>query len=99
MDLPLTPLQIAITIGMCVLGTMITRFTTFLLLSRKAEPPAIVAFLGRVLPPAVMGFLLVYSLKDIAFGGEDMRDAYLTLSGSGRLVKTRWPRPGLKLQY
>ena len=71
MDLPLTPLQIAITIGMCVLGTMITRFTTFLLLSRKAEPPAIVAFLGRVLPPAVMGFLLVYSLKDIAFGGEE----------------------------
>lgn len=36
---------------------------------------------------------------NIAFGGEDMRDAYLTLSGSGRLVKTRWARPGLTLQY
>jgi len=36
---------------------------------------------------------------NIAFGGADMRDAYLTLSGSGRLVKTRWARPGLTLQY
>jgi gluconolactonase len=36
---------------------------------------------------------------NIAFGGEDMCDAYLTLSGSGRLVKTRWARPGLKLEY
>jgi gluconolactonase len=36
---------------------------------------------------------------NIAFGGADMMDAYITLSGSGRLVKTRWARPGLKLQY
>jgi gluconolactonase len=36
---------------------------------------------------------------NIAFGGPDMMDAYITLSGSGRLVKTRWNRPGLKLHY
>jgi gluconolactonase len=36
---------------------------------------------------------------NIAFGGDDMMDAYITLSGSGRLVKTRWNRPGLKLNY
>ncbi len=36
---------------------------------------------------------------NIAFGGVDMMDAYITLSGSGRLVKTRWARPGMKLQY
>jgi gluconolactonase len=36
---------------------------------------------------------------NIAFGGEDMRDAYITLSGTGKLVKTRWARPGLKLKY
>ena len=36
---------------------------------------------------------------NIAFGGDDMMDAYICLSGSGRLVKTRWPRPGLKLQH
>jgi gluconolactonase len=36
---------------------------------------------------------------NICFGGADMRDAYITLSGTGRLVKTRWARPGLKLRY
>ncbi|HEX4694855.1 SMP-30/gluconolactonase/LRE family protein [Sphingomonas sp.] len=36
---------------------------------------------------------------NICWGGADLRDAYITLSGSGRLAKMRWPRPGLKLQY
>jgi gluconolactonase len=36
---------------------------------------------------------------NIAFGGADMRDAYVTLSSSNRLVKTRWPAPGLRLAY
>ena len=36
---------------------------------------------------------------NICFGGADMRDAYITLSGTGRLVKARWPRPGLRLNY
>ena len=36
---------------------------------------------------------------NICWGGADMMDAYITLSGSGRLVKTRWGRPGLRLAY
>jgi gluconolactonase len=36
---------------------------------------------------------------NIAFGGPDRQDAYITLSGTGRLVKTRWARPGLQLQF
>jgi len=36
---------------------------------------------------------------NICFGGDDMMDAWITLSGTGRLVKTRWARPGLKLAY
>ena len=36
---------------------------------------------------------------NICFGGADMRDAYITLSGTGKLVKVRWPRPGLKLNF
>jgi gluconolactonase len=38
-------------------------------------------------------------VTNIAFGGADMRDAYLTLSGTGQLVKARWPEPGLKLNF
>lgn len=36
---------------------------------------------------------------NICFGGADMRDAWVTASGTGKLYKTRWPRPGLKLNY
>lgn len=36
---------------------------------------------------------------NICFGGGDMRDAYVTLSGTGRVAKLRWPRPGLKLNF
>jgi gluconolactonase len=39
------------------------------------------------------------AVTNIAFGGEDMRDAYITLSISGRLVKMRWDEPGLKLAF
>lgn len=36
---------------------------------------------------------------NICFGGPDLRTAFITLSGSGKLVTMRWPRPGLKLRY
>lgn len=36
---------------------------------------------------------------NICFGGPDMQDAWITLAASGRLVKTRWPRPGLRLNF
>jgi gluconolactonase len=34
---------------------------------------------------------------NICFGGEDMRTAFITLSGYGRLISVKWPRPGLPL--
>jgi gluconolactonase len=36
---------------------------------------------------------------NICFGGPDLRTAYITLSGTGRLVAMEWPRPGLQLNY
>ena len=38
-------------------------------------------------------------VTNIAFGGDDMRDAYVTLSRSGRLVRARWDEPGLRLAF
>lgn len=38
-------------------------------------------------------------VTNIAFGGEDMREAYITASGTGKLLKCRWPEPGLKLNF
>jgi gluconolactonase len=36
---------------------------------------------------------------NICWGGEDMMDAYICCSGTGRLMKTRWKRPGLRLAH
>ncbi|MEY2432202.1 MAG: gluconolactonase [Acidimicrobiaceae bacterium] len=36
---------------------------------------------------------------NICFGGEDLRTAYITCSGTGRLVATDWPRPGLQMAF
>jgi gluconolactonase len=38
-------------------------------------------------------------ITNICFGGADMRDAWVTASGTGKLYKCRWPRPGLKLNF
>ena len=34
---------------------------------------------------------------NICFGGPDLKTAYITLSGTGRLVAVDWPTPGLRL--
>lgn len=34
-------------------------------------------------------------VTNICFGGEDLTTAFVTCSGTGRLMRTRWPRPGL----
>lgn len=36
---------------------------------------------------------------NICFGGPDLKTAYMTLTGTGKLVAMDWPRPGLKLHY
>jgi gluconolactonase len=36
---------------------------------------------------------------NLAFGGPDMRDTWVTSSGAGKLLKVRWPYPGLKPAY
>ena len=38
-------------------------------------------------------------VTNICFGGDDLRSAYITLAGTGRLIKMDWPRPGLALNY
>lgn len=38
-------------------------------------------------------------VTNLCFGGPDLRTAYITLSGSGRLIRMPWPRPGLRLPH
>lgn len=36
---------------------------------------------------------------NVTFGGDDLRTAYITVSATGKLLKTEWPRPGVKLHH
>ena len=43
--------------------TVLTRFLSFVLFPLPERTPAFVRYLGRVLPAAVFGFLVVYCLR------------------------------------
>lgn len=61
----MTLIQQIITIGMVILGTMITRFLPFLLFPADKPTPPLIQYLGKVLPGAVFGLLVIYCLKNI----------------------------------
>ena len=48
-----------------VLVTMATRFLPFLIFGEKRKTPPIIEYLGKVLPCAIMGMLVVYCLKGV----------------------------------
>ena len=57
--------QQIITVVVVVLGTMTTRFLPFIIFPEGKEPPAVITYLGKVLPYAVIGLLVVFCLKDV----------------------------------
>ena len=63
----LTPMQTLAIILAVAAGTQITRWLPFWLFPEKKEPPQVVTDLGRLLPPAMMGLLVVYCLKGVAW--------------------------------
>ncbi|MBW3092217.1 branched-chain amino acid transporter permease [Bifidobacterium sp. 82T10] len=58
--------QSVATIAVVAIGTMLTRFIPFLLFPESKEPPRFIRYLGDVLPYAMTGLLVVYSLKDVS---------------------------------
>lgn len=65
----MTEVQSAVTIGAVVLGTMATRFLPFLVFPKGKTPPKFVQYLGKMLPCAAIGLLVVYCFKDVASSG------------------------------
>ncbi len=65
----MTLTQEIITIGLCVLGTMITRFLPFIVFNSKKPTPRYIDYLGKALPAAIFGMLVVYCLRNIEIMG------------------------------
>ncbi len=55
-----------ITIAVIVLGTMLTRFLPFFIFPAGKPTPKYIRYLGKVLPAAVFGLLVVYCLKNVS---------------------------------
>lgn len=62
----MTLTQQILTVAAVVAGTMLTRFLPFLVFPSGRPTPKYVQYLGRVLPAAVFGMLVVYCLKDVS---------------------------------
>ena len=54
-------------IVVATLVTMATRFLPFLIFGSGRKTPDIIVYLGKVLPYAIMGMLVVYCMKDVSF--------------------------------
>ncbi len=52
-----------------VAATMLTRFLPFVLFPPGKKTPPFMEYLGRTLPYATMGLLVVYCLKDVSLAG------------------------------
>ena len=61
----MTLVQQIITVAMVVLATMLTRFLPFLLFPAGKPTPSYVRYLGKALPAAVFGMLVVYCLRNV----------------------------------
>lgn len=55
-----------IMIAMVIIGTMLTRFLPFIIFRGEKATPKYVQYLGKALPGAVFGLLVVYSLKSVS---------------------------------
>ena len=72
----------AVLIAVMAAVTMLLRFLPFLVF--RKEPPAYITYLGKVLPPAIIGMLVIYCLKDVSltvhpFGVPDAGEAFVFL--------------------
>ncbi|BCW88805.1 Lactonase drp35 [Alphaproteobacteria bacterium SO-S41] len=72
--------------SVCVATILQGGITTFVPATGKSKLTSLAQF----------GDLLV---TNIAFGGKGMKTAYITLSGTGKLLKMDWAKAGLKLNF
>jgi branched-subunit amino acid transport protein AzlD len=54
-------------VAIVALVTAFLRFLPFLIFGENRTTPPLIAYLGKVLPFAIMGMLVVYCLKDVSF--------------------------------
>ncbi|MGN1001436.1 MAG: branched-chain amino acid transporter permease [Oscillospiraceae bacterium] len=62
----MTELHSVLLIAVAAAVTAALRFLPFLIFGRGRETPAFIRYLGKVLPYAIMGMLVVFCLKNVS---------------------------------
>ena len=62
----MTTAEQIMTIAAVILATMLTRCLPFLIFPAGKPTPSYIQYLGKVLPSAVFGLLVIYCLKDVS---------------------------------
>ena len=60
-------LHAALMVALVAAVTILLRFLPFWIFGENRSTPPLIAYLGKVLPFAIMGMLVVYCLKDVSF--------------------------------
>lgn len=63
----MTFLQSALFFGIITATTVLTRALPFLLFPSNKETPRYITYLGKVIPFAMIGMLVIYCLKNVSF--------------------------------
>lgn len=84
----------ALLVAIMSLVTILLRFLPFLIWSGKRRTPKYILYLGNVLPPAIIGMLVVYCLKDISFASAPFGVPEL-LAAAGVVGLQVWRRSSL----
>ena len=79
-------------IAVMALGTALLRFLPFLIFRKRT--PSYIAYLGKVLPPALIGMLVIYCFKDVSFTTAPHGLPELIAAGSVVLLHV-WKRSSL----
>lgn len=67
---PMSLTEQIITIAIVIAVTVFTRAIAFWLFPEGKKTPAIISYLGKALPPAVFGMLVIYCLKDCSLSSQ-----------------------------
>ena len=57
----------AVLVAVMAAVTALLRFLPFLIFRGGRKTPALISYLGQVLPQAIIGMLVIYCLKDVSF--------------------------------
>lgn len=63
--MPISPLRSLLIIVVVAIVTFVTRLLPFAVFPKDKDIPKVVQYLGKALPPAVIGMLVVYCFKSV----------------------------------